>query len=250
MKKTKANMKKTKANPVPLKHPKEPCVVIPKEEWEEVLKVCVNAENEVNYLQEQLEILTFKLKDITDELKLRHEEHVANNDEVINAKIKNDAHTYQINQLNLRINTLQTENEQLKTSKVNTEHLAKKVLELQKEMSRTTMSYCPFQRHKRLNPDPTQQHQLCGVCIACQLDKVTEDLIKNREYSLKLESDFNHQNKEIVNLKIEQKDLYNIINMQRDALELIARGSFFKHASIAHASLNEVMKYKDKNGII
>lgn len=105
---------------------------------------------------------------------------------------------------------------------------------------------------------------MCGKCLSCkskQNDAILHQTItyldKANEKILALKHDNDQQQKDLRErrnlqhvIESENRDLREIIAKQRDALELIARGSFFKHHKIAHECLKDVMEFKERKNII
>lgn len=292
-----------------------PPLFLSRERWEEVLKSCVNAEAEVEHLQEQLEDMDLRMADVDEQYRRQVQEtlHLAAQLGVVKSantqtladresritKLSRDLETSEgnkryacdhISEQNKLIRdakeameTLRTENEQLKAKQVNAEHLAKKVIQLQQEVVKSDSYYCPFQKTKDVTHIP------CGKCVACKLDaaygiiersaenvkhleiklqhaleevqfktkvleQTSENLSKVNKDKVSVEKIYskslNESNELAGALQREKVHLNEIIRQQRDALEVIARGALFKHADIAHNVLMAVMEYKKENNLL
>lgn len=174
-----------------------PPVIVTQERWEDVLKACVNAEAEVEHLQEMVETAELKMKDclenyweqvdqnhhISAELQsikscntgvlAERETRIAN----LLAELKQTEgnrkyacdHIMKQNELirdaKAAMESLRLQNEQLTAQQVNAEHLAKKVIQLQEELVRSDSYKCPHQK----TPNNTI-HLPCGKCIGCKLE--------------------------------------------------------------------------------
>lgn len=284
-----------------------------KARWEPVLQACCNAEAEVEHLREQLEDVNLKMADYEDHtLRAYHEtnttkvvitKQIADLESRI-AKLLRELENYKSNyeyalehkkQLEKVISEAKIETDKLRSQQVNSEHLAKQVVRLQKELSEIELTYCPYQKNKN------DLHIPCGKCVKCKLDAAygiierSTTNVENLERELttlqnKVEKQYacegsvigdrvtmcgeclscelkqtnavleqTVQNFKVVKetyvdtttcLENEKSALKEIIRRQRDALELIARGAFFKHHKIAHECLKDVMKYKEEKNIL
>jgi chromosome segregation ATPase len=170
-----------------------------REKWNQILESCVNAEAEVEHLQDQLETMDMKLAD-TDEAYRRQVAECfrlsaeLNSIKVVNTKEKADLETritklvreyetcrsnYEyamthskeqgtlINQTKAVVDNLRSQIAELKAKEVNCEHLAKKVVKLQDELSKLELTYCPYQKESR---NGNTSHLPCGTCVKCKLD--------------------------------------------------------------------------------
>lgn len=301
-----------------------------KQRWEPVLQACCNAEAEVEHLQEQLEVLNLKMADYEDHtLRAYHEtnttkvvitKQVADLESRI-AKLLRELENYKSNyeyalehkkQLEKVISEAKIETDKLRSQQVNSEHLAKQVVRLQKELSELELTYCPYQKNKNdlhlpcgkcvkckldaaygiierstknvenlerelvtLQKKVEKEYVcegtsigdrvlMCGECLSCQLkqtqsvlEQTASNLIHANEDKQRLtkekanmDANFAEQLKLGAAFRMENIALKEIIRRQRDALELIARGAFFKHHKIAHECLKDVMKYKEEKNIL
>jgi len=261
--------------------------------WEKILRDCCDAEDEVDHLEEIVDDLNTQLEDAKEsyertvqELKVTEDNRKYACDHIQGQnKLIRDAKTT-VETLRAEKETLMSELQILKESKVNSEHLAKKLLELQNEnnnfKNRSDYYSCPFQR------DKNSLYLPCGKCTSCKLDaaygiidrsaanvehlecelnktkaildQTRQNITKaNKErdiiehnyttYILETEKKNKKANQLLGAFQAENQHLREIVRRQRDALELISRGAVFKHHSIARKALEDVMEYKDKNNI-
>jgi chromosome segregation ATPase len=166
-----------------------------REKWNRVLEACVNAESEVEHLQDQVETLDLKLADadeayrrqvsecfrLTAELssiKVVHtrekadiETRLAKIAREYDTLLKNHTFVMQhkadleklINEAKPIMEKFRTENAELKKHQTNAEHLAKQVVKLQSELSKLELTYCPHQKGDTFSLP-------CGKCVKCKLD--------------------------------------------------------------------------------
>lgn len=203
-----------------------------RERWEPVLKACCNAEADVEALQERLEVANAELNDANDRINtlrgLREAEKVAETKKVAaietryatlvrdydtlsknNAHNKNLMDTYDKTMTDAKsiMDALREENRLLKETKVNDEHLARKVLDLKKsndELVKENDAFklqvtrlvnginahaCP---HRQEGGSPFSFKVPCGKCTACKLEgsyKVIESVSNELEKYKKREGD-------------------------------------------------------------
>ena len=292
-----------------------PPMLVPRTRWEDLIKDCVNAESEVEHLQGQIEDLNLQLDDVKELYRRQYDESIRLSRELNVAKSSTTGtlaeretrianllaelkqteanrkyacdHIMEQNKLirdaKATMEALRDENHKLKQERVNAEHLAKKVVQFQKELEDRWGVACSYQRGKDSYSSP------CGVCVACKLDesngiiertaKNVESVEKERD-AAKTELQFTlsvlnqtSENLAKVNrerdavkdtahaavtearglsaaLQKETTHLKEIIRQQKEALEVISRGCMFKHAGVAHDALLSVAKYKEDNNLL
>lgn len=240
--------------------------------WENLLKSCCDAEAEVQHLQNIVENLNFLVADVNENNSHLIEEvrkltAIISGTKIINTRVAADYETRistlakelkttednrkyacdHINQQNilirdakLKMESLWQENENLVQSKVNGAHLAKKTVELHQDNVRL------------MQENSEAKNQLAETKAI--LEQTCKNLAKANKESDIIQHNWDVQYEESLKLltakQRERGHLYEIITMQRDALEIIARGAMFKHSTIAHVCLKNVMTYKEKNNLV
>lgn len=192
----------------------------PKKSWDEILKACVNAEAEVESLQNEIEQYGVELVDMRGHIDSAVAER---NDfryqrDLARAELKNasTSHTKAIAGYETRIsklsaelaqtesnrayacNHIQEQNKLIRDAKTEVQnlrdglkkmgdarsqadHLAKKVVELQAESVRSKFYLCSAQQAK------TQLESKCGTCVACKLDAANDIIARTADNVMILE---------------------------------------------------------------
>lgn len=240
--------------------------------WEKILETCCNAEAEVEHLQNIVEDLNFLVADVNENNSRLIEEvrkltAIISGNKIINTRVAADYETrivaltkeletteanrkYACNHIDeqnklirdvkAKMEETWEENRKFRGEKINNEHLAKKTVELHQENVRL------------MQENSEAKTQL--VEMKAILEQTCQNLKKANKESDIIQHNWDVQYEESLKLltarQRESGCLREIIQMQRDALELIARGAMFKHSTIAHNCLKNVMKYKEGKNLI
>lgn len=179
---------------------------------------------------------------------------------------------------------LLTEVDELRATKVNSEHLAKKVIQTQSDNVRIISENaalnalidtftCPYQKTKEIIHIP------CGKCLSCKFEATMRVIEQGQAINDQLQKDLKtfdeelifkqsvleqtsqnvlaaNKERDIAATQVRQitieKDAANkmidelklLIRTQETALETVAEGSFFGHANIAQNALDRVKKLR------
>src|SRR6185503_13625133 len=172
---------------------------ISKQKWEDILKACCNAESEVEHLQNIIEELNSEKIDLKEST-----EKYSNDNNKLKAELKDlnervivqfadyESRIYNflnnqdhINKLILQsevtIKDLETENQKLKTSQVNNEHLAKQLLKLSQEKDALNSKLNTLQCEYHKGCSGLLEYYRCGKCTCCKLKLANETNINLKE---------------------------------------------------------------------
>ena len=262
-----------------------------KERFDRVLKICCDAEADVEHYQAVIEELNLKIADMADayqwkcfdvtttnakhlqekaEIETRMAKVVREYDTLLNnynyAKSHVAEYDKTMTEAKRIMEELRSKNKALSDAQVNSEHLARKLLQLQEKYNKSEADLSEF--HAAFAHDyccvGQRTHDatsMCGTCLECkftQLEKILNQTVLNlkeanseRDINQKLLDEANRNFDALkANSKKEIDGLISIITAQQTALGIIAKGSFFGHKDLASNALLTTITKKKELGLL